>query len=163
MPSILFDSAIGDCLLEYSSDGITGLSLAPLAKVPQNAARVVPVDKNARRAIAEIRSHLAGLPFSYSHVKLDVPNGTPFREKIYSILKQTKPGQTYTYSQLAELAEKPGAARAVGTAMSSNRVPLMIPCHRVIGKRGLGGYSGGEGLPLKQWLLDLEAKKSSKD
>ena len=66
-------------------------------------------------------------------------------------------GQTRTYKELAEEIGKPGAARAVGRVQATNPMPLVIPCHRVIGSDSkLKGYGGGEGLPTKKWLLKLE-------
>ncbi len=66
-------------------------------------------------------------------------------------------GETVTYSQLAELAGFPGKARAVGNINALNPIPLIIPCHRVIGKDGkLHGYAGPDGVKTKQWLLDGE-------
>ena len=68
-------------------------------------------------------------------------------------------GETVTYGELAEIAGRPGAARAVGSTMARNPVPLLIPCHRVVAANGIGGYGGGygDGVALKRALLDLEA------
>ncbi|AGW12570.1 methylated-DNA--[protein]-cysteine S-methyltransferase [Megalodesulfovibrio gigas] len=70
-------------------------------------------------------------------------------------------GQTVTYGQLARMAGRPGTARAVGRVMASNRWPLVIPCHRVLGSTGaLTGFSGG-GVEMKQLLLEKEALRGS--
>ncbi len=67
-------------------------------------------------------------------------------------------GQTRSYAQLAAVAGRPGAARAVGSVMAKNRVPLVVPCHRVIASSGqLGGYSAPQGLSLKRRLLAMES------
>ncbi|WNS78138.1 methylated-DNA--[protein]-cysteine S-methyltransferase [Domibacillus sp. DTU_2020_1001157_1_SI_ALB_TIR_016] len=90
------------------------------------------------------------------HLPVDV-RGTPFQLQIWEALKQIPYGETYSYSDIAELAGKPAAVRAVGAAIGANPVLITIPCHRVIGKNGaLTGYRGG--LELKQYLLQLEAK-----
>jgi methylated-DNA-[protein]-cysteine S-methyltransferase len=66
-------------------------------------------------------------------------------------------GATVGYGQLAEMVGSPGGARAVGGVMAANPFPLLIPCHRVLGSGGkLGGYSGGEGIATKEWLLAFE-------
>ena len=69
-------------------------------------------------------------------------------------------GDTLSYSELARLAGSPSAARAVGQAMRSHSIPLLIPCHRVVrsGGGGVGEYSGGEGSSTKQWLLEHERR-----
>ena len=82
------------------------------------------------------------------------PYGTQYRQRVWSALCRIPPGQTNTYAELAAIAG--GSARSVGTAMSSNPIPILIPCHRVVASSGLGGYSGGEGLPTKIFLLALE-------
>jgi methylated-DNA-[protein]-cysteine S-methyltransferase len=81
--------------------------------------------------------------------------GTPFQQEIWKTLNQIPYGETYTYSLIAELINKPSAVRAVGTAIGANPVLISVPCHRVIGKNGkLTGYRGG--LEMKKYLLHLE-------
>ncbi|MBF0254220.1 MAG: methylated-DNA--[protein]-cysteine S-methyltransferase [Candidatus Omnitrophica bacterium] len=80
--------------------------------------------------------------------------GTPFQQRVWRRIAQIPYGQTLTYSALAREIGQPRAARAVARAAASNRLPLLIPCHRVVGKRAMGGYAWGAG--LKRRLLDLE-------
>ena len=82
----------------------------------------------------------------------------PFHRTVLETLRREVPwGETVTYGELAGLSGRPRAARAVGTAMASNPVPLIIPCHRVVAADGLGGYGGADGRPdLKRALLALE-------
>ncbi len=82
----------------------------------------------------------------------------PFRRTVLETLRREVPwGETVTYGELAAMGGRPRAARAVGTAMASNPVPLVIPCHRVVASNGLGGYGGADGRPdLKRALLALE-------
>ena len=69
-------------------------------------------------------------------------------------------GETLSYGELAAKVGNPGAARAVGTVMSSNPLPLVIPCHRVLGAGGcLGGYSARQGVAMKRRLLEMEGVK----
>ena len=65
-------------------------------------------------------------------------------------------GHTVTYGELATRSGTPGAARAVGSVMARNRVPVVIPCHRVVAAGGMGGFSAPNGLQLKQRMLNLE-------
>jgi methylated-DNA-[protein]-cysteine S-methyltransferase len=81
--------------------------------------------------------------------------GTSFQQEIWNALNQIPYGETYTYSQIAEMIQRPAAVRAVGTAIGANPVLISVPCHRVIGKNGtLTGYRGG--LEMKEQLLRLE-------
>jgi O-6-methylguanine DNA methyltransferase len=84
--------------------------------------------------------------------------GTPFQEKVWRKLCEIPHGKTISYATLATWVGKPKAARAVGGAVGSNPVPILIPCHRVIGENGsLTGF--GLGLPMKRALLDHEGLK----
>lgn len=87
-------------------------------------------------------------------VELDV-QGTSFQQRVLEALRGIPYGETRSYKQVAERIGTPLAVRAVGAANGSNPIPLIIPCHRVIGSNGkLTGFGGG--LPVKKYLLDLE-------
>ena len=83
-----------------------------------------------------------------------------FFNTVWTVLASTAVGETLSYKDLAKLAGRPHAARAVGRAMKSNRLPLLVPCHRVVrsNRSDIGCYSAGEGTKTKQWLLDHEKK-----
>lgn len=98
-------------------------------------------------------------------VEIALPDGAnidapAFHKTVYKALLNDVPtGQTVTYGELAELAGNPGAARAVGTAMRKNPIPIIVPCHRVLQSGGgLGGYmgNGDDGQRMKKWLLRHE-------
>jgi methylated-DNA-[protein]-cysteine S-methyltransferase len=83
--------------------------------------------------------------------------GTPFQKDVWQALREIPAGTTISYGQLAERIGRAGASRAVGAANGANPIPIVVPCHRVIGSNGkLTGFGGG--LPLKRWLLDLESQ-----
>jgi methylated-DNA-[protein]-cysteine S-methyltransferase len=83
------------------------------------------------------------------------PQGTAFQQLVWRTLLEIPYGETWSYGELAKRIGKPNAARAVGLANGSNPIPIMIPCHRVIGSNGkLTGYGGG--LSIKEKLLALE-------
>ena len=85
------------------------------------------------------------------------PAGTAFQHRVWSRIAAIGPGRTRTYGALA--AEVGSAARAVGNACRANPVPLVVPCHRVVGARGLGGFAGdtsGRLMAVKRWLLRHE-------
>jgi len=84
------------------------------------------------------------------------PSGTPFQLSVLAALKQIPYGQTRTYADIARQISRPKAVRAVGAANGRNPLPIVIPCHRVIGSDGsLTGFGGG--MAAKQYLLSLEA------
>ncbi len=90
------------------------------------------------------------------------PIGTPFQSKVWQALRGIPYGSTINYGQLAQRIGKPTAARAVGAANGRNPIPVIIPCHRVIGSNGhLTGFYGG--LHLKQGLLTLECDRTAWD
>ena len=84
------------------------------------------------------------------------PVGTAYRQRVWDALCRIPAGATRTYGEIARAAG--GSARSVGGANGSNPIPILIPCHRVVAGNGIGGYSGGDGLPTKHFLLDLEAR-----
>ncbi|OKL35658.1 methylated-DNA--[protein]-cysteine S-methyltransferase [Domibacillus mangrovi] len=117
-------------------------------------ASLVENEEALKPYIDELRQYFKGMRQSFS-LPLDV-KGTPFQEEIWEALQQIPYGKTYSYSDIAELIQKPTAVRAVGTAIGANPVLITVPCHRVIGKNGsITGYRGG--MDLKEYLLQLEA------
>lgn len=107
-------------------------------------------------AARQLRDYFAGelTEFSLS-LRLE---GSPFRRQVWEALRRHVPyGEVVTYGELASLAGRPGAARAVGMAVGHNPISIIVPCHRVIGAGGaLTGYAGG--IDRKRWLLALEAR-----
>ncbi len=79
---------------------------------------------------------------------------TPFEQAVLKETKKISYGDKITYAELAKRVEHPRAARAVGNALSKNPIPIVIPCHRVVGKDNIGGYS--RGIEIKKRLLSLE-------
>jgi methylated-DNA-[protein]-cysteine S-methyltransferase len=82
------------------------------------------------------------------------PAGTSYQRAVWDALCAIPYGETRTYIDIARHAG--GSARSVGQANGRNPIPLIIPCHRVVATGHVGGYSGGDGLPTKRWLLSLE-------
>lgn len=89
-------------------------------------------------------------------------HGTPFQERVWNALMKVSYGETATYGQIAKMAGNPRASRAVGMANHNNRLPIVIPCHRIIGSNGkLVGYALG--LDKKEYLLTMELKHKTKE
>lgn len=98
-----------------------------------------------------LRCWLGGEPVPFG---LDLSGLTPFQGEVLHATSAIPPGETATYGEIAERLGRPGATRAVGTALRRNPLPLIIPCHRVVGSRGVGGYSPG--VDLKRRILEVE-------
>ena len=149
-------SPIGPLLLVSDDAGLRQINFAKLG-------RAAPSDSDWRQdstafaePIRQLRAYFAGeleifeLPFA--------PEGTPFQQKVWKELCTIPYGQTISYGELARRIGNPNASRAVGLANGSNPIPIIIPCHRVIGSNGkLTGYGGG--LPIKEKLLALEKRQ----
>jgi O-6-methylguanine DNA methyltransferase len=90
-------------------------------------------------------------------VELDTSACTQFQEMIYALVQEIPRGKTMTYGEVAKRAKRPGAARAVGRAMALNPFAVLVPCHRVVAKNGLGGYFWGR--EMKKRLLGIEQEK----
>jgi O-6-methylguanine DNA methyltransferase len=86
-----------------------------------------------------------------------ISSGTDFQKQVWAGIAKIPYGQTVTYGELAGSIGKPGSARAVGSACGANPLALIIPCHRVVGTQGLGGFAGG--IAVKKKLLGLEKKR----
>jgi methylated-DNA-[protein]-cysteine S-methyltransferase len=87
-------------------------------------------------------------------VQMDLSQCSEFKRRIYEVVQAIPRGETMTYGEIADAAGRPGAARAVGQAMACNPFAILVPCHRVIAKNGLGGFAWG--LELKEKLQMLE-------
>lgn len=110
-----------------------------------------------------IRAYFEGTYSSiFTEIPVDLSAVNPFGRAVLAACRQIPCGQTLTYTQLAKLADKSKAIRAVATAVANNPIPLIIPCHRVIRTDGgLGGFSAPGGVKTKKRLLDLEQKCST--
>jgi methylated-DNA-[protein]-cysteine S-methyltransferase len=89
------------------------------------------------------------------------PGGSVYRRRVWAALQNIPAGETRNYAQIAAVAG--GSARSVGGANAANPIPIFIPCHRVLGSNGFGGYSAGEGLATKRALLEIEKLVGAKD
>ncbi len=110
-----------------------------------------------RGLVARLQAYAAGAEDSFLDIEVDLGDATAFQRRVIDACRRIPWGSTLSYGQLAAKAGAPGAARAVGRCMAANRIPLIIPCHRVLGADGgLHGYSGPGGLATKRRLLELE-------
>lgn len=126
--------------------------LASRFSIKPGSSEIVQVEK----ALAEIDAYLNGR-LKVFHLPIAWENMKPFERQARELCYAIPYGQTRTYGEIAVQTGDIKNARAVGTAMASNPLPLVIPCHRVIGSDGrLHGYAGPQGIRTKAWLLHLE-------
>ena len=115
-------------------------------------------DETVQLVLGQLREYFAGQRGDFD-LPLDLPPMEPTTRAVLDALRQVRCGQTITYAELAARSGTGVPARAIGSIMAANPVPLVIPCHRVVASDGHGGYSGGEPgheLETKRWLLENE-------
>ena len=132
-----------------------GELLTDIEYLPRGAATLDPTTRLAANVCRQIECYLADPDFSF-----DLPfefNGTAFQSKVWRAICAIPRGKTLTYMEVArKLATAP---RPVGGACGANRIPIVIPCHRVVGSSGIGGFMkarGGFPIEIKKWLLRHE-------
>src|SRR2546421_4215230 len=114
-----------------------------------------PGDDSVPELARRVAAYFAGEAVSFGDVGLDLEWCTPFQRSVAEALRAVPYGETVTYGELAALAGHPNAQRAAGTFCAHNRLPLILPCHRVVSAGGLGSY-GSLGTMYKRRLLELE-------
>jgi methylated-DNA-[protein]-cysteine S-methyltransferase len=147
-------SPIGDLLLVSNGAALTGVSLPCHRRDPEVADGQRREDALLRRAREQLRAYFDGELLEFD-LPL-APRGTEFQRRVWDELCRIPFGCTISYAELARRLGRPTATRAVGAANGRNPIPVLVPCHRVIGADGtLTGYGGG--LDRKEWLLRHEA------
>lgn len=167
-PSVTFKTYIGWISFCYSENGIQNLTVGYSSKSEAVEAlrRSSARDGHSTRPTNQphelkelIQSYFEGEFVTFESIPIDPPRLTPFRTDVLATCRRIRYGETVSYGELAARSGSPKAARAVGNIMKTNRLPLIIPCHRVVASGGrIGGFSAPSGVQLKQKLLDLEAK-----
>jgi methylated-DNA-[protein]-cysteine S-methyltransferase len=118
-----------------------------------------PIQPDKRRIapyVRELVEYLEGKRHAFT-IPIDWSLFRPFQREALQVVYRIPYGETSTYHDIAVEIGRPNASRAVGRANATNPMPIVIPCHRVIGSDGkFHGYGGGEGLPTKEWLLRME-------
>lgn len=153
-----FDTPIGALRLVGDEAAINRIDLPNRAVKPPDPAWTPSADR-LPAALAEAKRQIEEY-FAGARQDFDLPlspQGTPFQCRVWAELRRIPFGETISYGELAARIGKPSASRAVGAANGRNPLPVVVPCHRVIGSDGrLTGFGGG--LPTKQALLDLERR-----
>ncbi|WP_428198092.1 methylated-DNA--[protein]-cysteine S-methyltransferase [Aliivibrio kagoshimensis] len=142
----------GVCLLEFVDRRMLETEFKDLQRLLK-AKIITGENPHIKQAKKELAEYFSGQRTQFD-VALDTP-GTDFQNSVWNCLHQIPYGETRSYQQQAESIHNPKAVRAVASANGFNRISIIIPCHRVIGKNGqLTGYGGG--LERKRWLIDHE-------
>ena len=157
-----WDSPIGPLAVATISDLLVGIDLGgdPVALEAQLVKKNGPpaAGSPSPAILARLKRYFAGELEAIDDIVVD-PAGTPFQQRVWTALRAVRAGTTTSYSALAQRIGAPNAVRAVGAANGANPIPIVIPCHRVIGADGrLVGYGGG--LDRKRWLLAHEGVRS---
>ncbi|MET1043429.1 MAG: methylated-DNA--[protein]-cysteine S-methyltransferase [Microbacteriaceae bacterium] len=149
----VMESPIGHLYLVSNGTAITFLSIGDPAETPD----VVLTNPHALldHAAGQLAEYFAGERREFD-LPLE-PRGTPFQQAVWSCLRETPWGEVTSYGAIAATTGRPAAGRAVGAAVAANPIALLVPCHRVLDADGrITGYSQGEGVPTKAWLLSHE-------
>lgn len=147
----VIDTPIGKLGIQVVEDYITSIDF-----LHQNTALVAPACSLSKKTVTQLNQY-----FANPETVFDLPlyfNGTPFQQRIWHYLATTlTSGTTITYGELAKLFHT--SARAIGNACRRNPIPIIVPCHRVLAKNHLGGFSGqktGKLMNIKHFLLTHE-------
>jgi methylated-DNA-[protein]-cysteine S-methyltransferase len=153
VPVAVIDSPIGPLALTGGPAGLVRVDFGPVPLVDDPGGGAT-AEAHLARAADELEEYFAGSRRAFT-VMLDRSERRGFRGEVLGALETVPYGETVSYGELAGMAGRPLASRAVGTAMATNPLPLVVPCHRVVAAGGrLGGY--GPGPELKAQLLEME-------
>lgn len=153
---VVVPSPIGALTLTGDEAGLQGIFFAD-ARAEALRASCVEDDRPLEAAVCQLEEYFAGrrtaFALSFS------ARGTAFQRRVWRALSDIPFGSTCSYAEIARRVGAPSAARAVGAANGKNPLPIVVPCHRVIGADGsLTGFGGG--MERKRWLLDFEASRA---
>lgn len=177
MTKIVFSAALGWFALEAGRLGLKRLSMGLASErdaraILEHDLEIVNLDFEKldraapawlQSAIKSLRDYADGKNVDPTTLPVEPTTTTEFQRRVIQVCRKIPRGATATYGEVAKKAGSPGAARAVGRVMATNRIPLAIPCHRVVGTQGLHGFSAPGGLATKRRLLELEGAVSATD
>jgi methylated-DNA-[protein]-cysteine S-methyltransferase len=149
------DSPLGKISIAATSRGVAHLEIMPAASRPKEFSDSAKASEILASASLQLEEYFAKKRKDFD-LPLDLV-GTEFQRSVWKELLNIEFGETLSYGEVAQAVSKPLAARAVGGAVGANPVPIIIPCHRVMGSTGkLTGYSATGGVATKTKLLKLE-------
>jgi methylated-DNA-[protein]-cysteine S-methyltransferase len=161
----IFDTAIGNCGIVWSTRGINGVQL-PMGSEEKTRSRIhqrygdiaeAPPSGKVQHAIEGIVALLEGKPNDLNDVALDLDGVPEFHRGVYDIARTIPPGKTMTYGDIAKRLGGVELSRDVGQALGRNPCPIVVPCHRVLAAGGKpGGFSANGGVVTKLKMLAIE-------
>lgn len=159
----VFETPAGTCGIAWRKPGIRAIQLPEGSRSATRArlfARGVgderPPPPPVRQVVDRITALLGGEATDLGGTRLDWTGVSGFQRRVYEATRCIPFGETATYGDVAQWIGMPTAARAVGRALGCNPFPLVVPCHRVVGASGIGGFSATGGADLKRRLLEIE-------
>ncbi len=161
----LFDTAIGRCGIAWRGDRLRAVQLperddqATVRRITARLSGAAPAEPPPPvvRAMGAMAALLQGRRDQLLDIELDLDDIGTFERSVYEVTRAIPPGETLTYGEVARRIGEPGAARAVGRALGANPLPIVIPCHRVLGAGGqLVGFSANGGTETKRRMLLIE-------
>ena len=163
LESIQLETSTGAFVLTFEGPNLVASGWPALGAKVEASSQTHVRTKQSIQAL--FIAYFDGLRPPPSLLELETPDGTPFQRACWSEARAIDPGSTRTYGWLAARIGQPKAARAVGQAMRANPLPIVVPCHRVVGKApGSGGFSGlrdgSLGMQIKTKLLELEQPRA---
>jgi methylated-DNA-[protein]-cysteine S-methyltransferase len=160
---VLFDAAIGKCGVAWSKCGLTRLQLpeqdraATERRLNRGGATPAEPPPEIWALIEELQKYFTGERTEFVGAILDPSGATPFDQLVYAATRSLSWGETASYGEIARRIDDAGTARAVGQALARNPIPIIVPCHRVLGRgHWIGGFSAYGGIATKERLLELE-------
>ncbi|WP_353815496.1 methylated-DNA--[protein]-cysteine S-methyltransferase [Agromyces sp. SYSU T00266] len=151
---IRLSSPVGRIELQADDSALTSLTIERDGALPHD-----DLPERTSALLETARSQLDEY-FDGRRTSFDIPvrlDGTPFQRAVWAELQRLAWGEATSYGALAAAVGRPGSARAIGGAVGANPMPIIVGCHRVLASDGrITGYSGGEGIPTKVWLLGHE-------
>jgi len=156
LPTLLIGSPLGQLSITAGSNGLCSLTISADESCQERLA--LEPEPVLSAAAVQLHEYFTGQRTVFD-LPLDFSALSGFTRQVLMALQTVPFATTVSYGDLAAMVGKPRAARAVGRVMAINPLPLIVPCHRVVGRNGdLVGYSGGGGLVTKEWLLAFELK-----
>ncbi|MEV5960735.1 methylated-DNA--[protein]-cysteine S-methyltransferase [Kribbella sp. NPDC051952] len=147
----VIDSPIGDLTLAVDDVGLCRVHFG-------GSDRPVDTDPLLTETAEQLEAYFAGELQDFT-LPLSVPSGSAFERAVWDQMRRIPYGEMQTYGEVAKIVGDAGAARAVGVACNRNPLPIVVPCHRIVGAGGkMVGFGGG--IPTKRHLLELEARVS---